>query len=516
MNGLCLSLASMINPEMSNTKRIAKNTMVLYVRMVIVLLITLYTSRILLKALGVDDYGLYSVVGGVVGLLTFFNGTMSKATQRFINVSMVKGNDCLHTIFSNSVTIHVLIAIAFLILGETLGLWYLNTQVEIPLGREFAANMVYQASIVSFAISIVTIPYNAAVIAYERMTFMAIVSIIDAVLKLSIAFILLAHFNDRLILYGIMLLTITVVDFILYSSYSKKKFPILEFKLSYDKDTFNQLFGYIGWTFVGQIAVVGCNQGNILLVNKFHALAANAAMTFGNQVSNALTNLTSNFQTAFNPQITKSYAEGDDDYLSSLVYATSKLSFCILFVFALPIAFNINWVLHFWLDTVPPLTNTFAVLFVANGIINAISSPFHFTALSSGDVRNFQIVTAVVFLLDLPVTYYLFTRGLPATTVMEVKLVVITVVFFVRVFYASKVVKSIKFGQVCLRILFPMVFTSLVTISIAYMLDAYSETPLQRLLFTAVVEIIAIIMLWFILLDKSERKAILVVIKNGH
>ena len=499
----------------SNTQRIAKNTLVLYIRMVIVLFITLYTSRILLKALGVDDYGLYSVVGGVVGLLTFFNGTMSKATQRFINVSMVKGDDCLYTIFSSSVTIHILIAIAFLILGETLGLWYLNTQVEIPLGRVFAANMVYQASVISFVISIVTIPYNAAVIAYERMTFMAIVSIIDAVLKLSIAFILLAHSNDRLILYGILILVITIVDFILYSAYCKNEFPILKFNLSYDKNTFNQLFGYIGWTFVGEIAVVGCNQGNILLVNKFHALAANAAMTFGNQVSNALNNLTSNFQTAFNPQITKSYAEGDNEYLRSLVYATSKLSFCILFVFALPIAFNINWVLEFWLDSVPPLTNTFAVLFVANGIINAISSPFHFTALSSGDVKNFQVVTAVVFLLDLPITYYLFSRGLPATTVMDVKLVVITVILFVRVYYASKAVNSIKFGQVCLRILLPMAFTSLVTILIAYMLDAYAETSLKRILYTAVIEMIAIIMLWFILLDKNERKGVLVAIKNG-
>ena len=501
---------------MSNTKRIAKNTLVLYVRMVMVLLITLYTSRILLKALGVDDYGLYSVVGGVVGLLSFFNGTMSKATQRFINVSMVKGDYCLHTIFSNSVTIHILIAIAFLILGETLGLWYLNTRVEIPLERMFAANIVYQASVVSFAISIVTIPYNAAVIAYERMTFMAVVSIIDAVLKLGIAFVLLAHSNDRLILYGVLLLVITVVNLILYSIYCKKEFPILEFKLSYDKETFNQLFGYIGWTFIGQIAVVGCNQGNILLVNKFHALAANAAMTFGSQVSNALNNLTSNFQTAFNPQITKSYAEGDNKYLCSLVFATSKLSFCILFAVALPIAFNIDWVLEFWLDSVPPLTNTFAVLFVANGIINAISSPFHFTALSSGDVRNFQIVTAVVFLLDLPVTYYLFARGLPATTVMEVKSVVITVMFFVRVFYASKVVNTIKLGQVSLRILLPMAFIGLVTIAIAYLLDAYAGTSCQRLLSTVAIETIALLLLWFILLDKSERMTVLTVIKNRH
>lgn len=493
----------------SNTQRIAKNTLVLYVRMVIVLLITLYTSRILLKALGVDDYGLYSVVGGVVGLLSFFNGTMSKATQRFINVSMVKGDYCLHTIFSNSVTIHILIAIAFLILGETLGLWYLNTRVEIPLERMFAANIVYQASVVSFAISIVTIPYNAAVIAYERMTFMAVVSIIDAVLKLGIAFVLLAHSNDRLILYGILLLVITVVNLILYSVYCKKEFPILEFKLSYDKETFNKLFGFISWTFIGQIAIVGCNQGNILLVNKFHALAANAAMTIGNQVSNAINNLTTNFQTAFNPQITKSYAEGDLNYLNSIVYTTSKISFCILLVVALPITFNINWVLDIWLDTVPPLSNTFAVLFIINGIINAISTPFNYTVLSSGNIRNYQIVTAVVFLMDLPITFVLFAQGLPATAVMEVKIVVITLIFFVRVYYASRVVKTIKFGEVCLKLLLPILVTSLLLSLIILAANSYSPSSPQRLLYTIAIEIISVAMLWYIVLNRNERETIL-------
>lgn len=499
---------------MSNTERIAKNTLVLYVRMVIVLLITLYTSRILLKALGVDDYGLYSVVGGVVGLLTFFNGTMSKATQRFINVSMVKGDDCLHTIFSNSVTIHILIAVAFLILGETLGLWYLNTQVEIPLEREFAANMVYQASLISFAISIVTIPYNAAVIAYERMSFMAIVSIIDAVLKLGIAFILLVLSNDRLVLYGILLLFITIVNFILYSAYCRKEFLILEFKLSYDRETFSQLFGYIGWTFVGQIAVVGCNQGNILLVNKFHALAANAAMTIGNQVSNALNNLTTNFQTAFNPQITKSYAEGDSSYLASLVYMTCKLSYCIMLVVSLPIMMNIDWVLDFWLDEVPDLSNTFAILFIVNAIINAISMPFNFTVLSSGKIHNFQIVTAVVFLSDLPLTYCLFTQGMPATTVMFVKMFVITVILFVRIFYASKTVETIKTSEVCLKLLLPMLLIVGVILGLLFVLNDYANSTLLKVVNTVVLELICITMIWFVCFSKEERVSLHSLIKN--
>ena len=484
--------------------------------MVIVMLITLYTSRIVLKALGVDDYGLYNVVGGVVGLLSFFNGTMSKATQRFINVSMVKGDDCLRTIFSNSVTIHLLIAIAFLVLGETVGLWYLNAKVAMSAERVFAANIVYQASVVSFAVSIVTIPYNAAVIAYERMTFMAIVSIVDAILKLGIAFILLTHTSDRLILYGILLLAITVLDFILYSVFCKKAFPILEFRLSYDKETFRQLFGYIGWTFVGQMAVVGCNQGNVLLVNRFHALAANAAMTVGNQVSNAINGLTTNFQTAFNPQITKSYAEGDYKYLGSLVYMTSKLSFCILFAVALPIAFNIDWVLDFWLDSVPQLSNTFAILFIANGIINAVSTPFNYTVLSTGNIRNYQIITAVVFLLDLPVTYVLFAKGMPATTVMEVKICVITAILFVRLFFASRLVDTIHFGKACLEVLLPMALTIIVTVGVVYVFNEYTQSSQYRLLYTLFVEAICIVMLWYVVLNRSERNSVVQFLKAKH
>ena len=498
----------------SNTKRIAKNTLVLYVRMVIVLLITLYTSRILLKALGVDDYGLYSVVGGVVGLLTFFNGTMSKATQRFINVSMVKGDDCLHTIFSNSVTIHIIIAIAFLILCETIGLWYLNTQVEMPMGREFAANMVYQASVISFAISIVTIPYNAAVIAYERMTFMAVVSIIDAVLKLGIAFILLAQSHDRLILYGVLLLVITVVNFILYSVFCRNQFPILEFKLSYDKETFSQLFGYIGWTFLGQIAIVGCNQGNILLVNKFHALVANAAMTIGNQLSNAINSLTTNFQTAFNPQITKSYAEGDSKYLKSLVYMTSKMSFSILLLVALPIIFNIKYVLDFWLDSVPLFSESFAVLFIINAIINAISSPFSFTVQSSNEIRNYQIVIAVLFLMDLPVAYLLLNQGMSATTVMIVKVCVMTVVLFVRVFYAGKIVDTINFKKVCWELILPMFVTAGLIALFILILSRYADTCFLKVLTTCFLELTCVAMISFICFSRDERKTLLSFIKN--
>lgn len=493
---------------MSNTKRIATNTLVLYMRMVIVLLITLYTSRLVLQALGVDDFGLYNVVGGVVGLMTFFKGTMSKSTQRFLNVSMVRGAETLRSIFSSSLTIHVILAIVFLIISETVGLWFLNSKINIPVGRELAANVVYQASIISFCISIITIPYSAVVVAYEKMTFLAVVSIVDAVLKLGIAFFLLTQDGDRLILYGVLLLFISITDFFLYFLFCKKKHSIFKFRIAYNKDNFKQIFSFIGWTLLGQISVVGCNQGNIVLVNMFHALAANAAMSVGSQISNAINNLTTNFQTAFNPQITKSYAEGNNTYLKSLVYSTSKLSFCIMYALALPIAFNIDWVLDIWLDTVPPLSSSFALLFMVNGIINAISMPFNFTVLSSGNIKKFQIVTAVVFLMDLPITYYLFRLGMNAPTVLWVKVGVITSMFFVRAFFASRVVDSIRMKSVCKEVLLPILLTMAVTIVLSFCLDPFAVNQKIRFALTVIIELLCLALIWFVCLKRGERNTL--------
>ena len=498
----------------NNTKRIAKNTLVLYVRMIFVMLVSLYTSRVVLQALGVDDFGLFNVVGGVVGLLTFFNRTMEKSTQRFLNISMVEGDDSLGSIFASCITVHIIIAISFLIVGETVGLWFLNTKINIPEGRELAANIVYQATVFSLCTTFMSLPYSATVIAYEKMTFFAVVSIVDSVLKLGIAWLLLVCSTDRLVLYGILLLLMNILNLGMFVLYCRKKYPVLKFRLSFSKNNFKKIFGFVSWTLVGQFAVVGCNQGNVVLVNMFHSLIANAAMSVGNQVNHAIASLTTNFQTAFNPQITKSFAEKDYSYLKSLVYTTSKISFCILFVVALPIAFNIDWVLDVWLDTVPEFSNTFAVLFIVNGIINAISMPFNFTVLSSGNIRNFQIATAIIFLLDLPVTYVLFSLGMPATTVLWVKIGVITIMCFVRVYYASTVVDAIKIGAVCKDVLLPMFITAGITLLSCYFANMYADSQSVRFIYTLLVELVCVVMIWFVCLRKSERASLVNLIRS--
>lgn len=499
---------------MSNTRLIAKNTVVLYIRMVIVLLITLYTSRIVLKALGVDDFGLFGVIGGVVGLFAFLQTSMGKATQRFLNVEMVTEGGDLKAVFRTSWTIHIILAVAILVLAETLGLWFLNAKVSIPEGREFAANILYHTTVVSLCLSMLEIPFSAAIIAHEKMTFFAIVSVIDAVLKLGIAFLLLADDGDRLILYGFFILGISVINILLYYIYCKKNFYETSIRVIYDPRRFKEIFGYVGWTLVGQAAIIGCNQGNAVLVNMFHTVAANAAMSIGGQVSGAVDNLAANFQTAFNPQITKSYAEGDYGYLRFLVFTTSKISYCLLFVVALPISINIDWVLDIWLEDVPVMSNIFCVLCLANGILNALSAPLNFSVLASGRIKWFQIITAIVYLSDLIILYALFKLGLPAATAMWVKVGIMILVLFVRLYFAHREIPIIGLRSFTGQVIIPLTLMSLGSIVIALLLLPYFNNLYSRVLLTAVVVAVNLVLLWIVGLSKQEKEAVISIIKN--
>ncbi len=499
---------------MSNTQRIANNTIVLYIRMIIVLLITLYTSRIVLQALGVDDFGLFGVIGGVVGLFAFLKTSMGKATQRFLNVEMVAEEGDLKSVFRTSWTIHVIIAFLILILAETVGLWFLNAKVSIPEGREFAANILYHTTVVSLCFSMLEIPFSADIIAHEKMTFFAIVSVVDAILKLGIAFIIRYDDGDRLILYGILIMTISIINVLLYYLFCKKEFSETSIRLLYDKTRFRDVFSFVGWTLLGQAAVVGCNQGNAILVNMFHSVAANAAMTIGNQVSSTVNNLAGNFQTAFNPQITKSYAEGDYDYLRSLVFTTSKISYCLLFVVALPICINIDWVLDIWLEEVPAMSNIFCILCIANGILNALSAPLNFCVLATGRIKWFQIITAIVYFSDLLVLYLLFRLGMPPATAMWVKVSIMVGILLVRLFYANREIPAITISSFLRNVIMPLTLMSVLSIALALPLVSLFRNTYLRILLTVVVILVNVSLVWLLTLNRNERKAVMRIIRK--
>jgi len=499
---------------MSNTKRIAKNTVVLYIRMVIVMLISLYTSRIVLKALGVSDFGLYNVVGGVVGLFGFLRVTIAGASQRFMNYEMVKEDGDVKSVFRSCWTIHIFITLIVIFLAETVGLWFLNTKVNIPEGREFAANLIYQTTIASLCATIISIPLSAVIVAHENFKIYAFLSVFETLLKLGIAFLIMADNGDRLILYGILIMFASFLHFFIYLLYSAKKYSEVCLRILLDRGRFREIFSFVGWSMVGQIAIVGCNQGNSLLVNMFHSVIANAAMTIGIQVNGAVVSLSSNFQAAFKPQITQSFARNDFNYLKYLVYTTSKISYCLLFVVAIPIMVNIDFILDLWLEEVPVYSNIFCVLYLVNGILNALSEPLSFSIAASGRIKWFQITTAIVYLSDLIILYFLFRMGLPPATAMWVKVSIMVVILFVRLYFSNNEVPSITINSYFKHVLAPLLIVSIPCVALAIVLSAFFDSLILRLVLTTVIFAFNICLVWYVALSKSERNSLLTMIKG--
>lgn len=505
----------MIDGNLINNKRIAKNTFVLYIRMAIVMIVGLYTSRIVLQALGINDFGLYNVVGGVVALFTFLRTSMEKCTQRFLNVAMAQTNRSTEKIFSVAAIIHICMAVIAFILAEIVGLWFLNTYVQIPEGRVFAANCIYQTVVGGLVLTILTIPYSACIIANEKMGVFALISIVDCFLNLLIAILLLNNDGDRLILYGILVLLAGLVNFLCYVFYCRVKFPETKLVLVKELSLYKEMLSYTSWTLLGHALIIGTNQGNIILVNIFHGVAANAAMGVANQVNRQVLNLTNNFQTAFNPQITKAYATGNFDYLKQLIYSTSKLSFYLLSIVSIPLSLNIDVVLNIWLKEVPQYSNIFCILMLSSGILQALSAPLNFCIMATGRIKWFQIITGVVFVSDLVVLYGLFSLGFPPTTAMWVKVSIMTIIVYVRMYFAQKELSCISYVDYFRKVIVPICISTSICIVIAIAANLYVHNILSRIIATLVVIILCIVTVYYIGLNKIEKGIIVKLINRN-
>src|SRR5690554_273905 len=400
--------------ESQNTKykRMAKNAGMLYIRMLLTMAVTLYTSRVVLQTLGVDDFGIYSVVAGFVTMLGFLNSAMSSATQRFLSFELGKpGDKDMRGIFSMSLNIHVLIAVFVLVLGETVGLWFVKTQMTIPADRMLAAEWVFHFALLSFMVTIVSVPYNALIIAHERMSVFAWVSIIDVTLKLLIVFMLSWFGMDKLILYAVLSLAVVFIVFMVYRSYCKFRFKESRFRLYWDKKLFNIMLSYTGWNLWGNIAAVMSGQGVNVLLNIFFGPSVNAARAIAMQVSAALNSFVQNLQVAINPQIIKSYAADDMTYMHRLVCYGAKYNFFVLFFLSMPVLINTDVILKTWLGTVPEYTSIFLQLIIANILIDSISAPLMTSAQATGKIRLYQSVVDRILLLNVPLSYLLLKLG---------------------------------------------------------------------------------------------------------
>ena len=404
-----------------NNKRIAKNTLLLYFRMLLMMAVSLFTSRVVLNTLGVEDFGIYSVVGGVVGMFVFINNSMSSATQRYITFALGKGDkNRLQTVFSTTLQIHSLIAVIIVLLGETVGLWFLYNKMQIPADRMDAALWVMQCSIVSMVVMIVSVPYNADVIAHEKMSAFAYISILEVVLILAIVYLLLVFSYDKLILYAILILMIQILIRFCYSIYCNKHFEETRYKHVWDKKLFKEMTGFAGWNLFGNMAGVLFGQGLNMLLNVFFGPVVNAARAVAVQVQGAIQQFVGNFQTALNPQITKTYATGELNEMHRLMFRSARFSFYLLFFLSLPVLYETDFILTIWLKIVPENAVAFLRIMICTSLIYTIANPLIIANQATGRVMKYQAVCGTILLLILPISYLCLKMGCPAYSVFIV------------------------------------------------------------------------------------------------
>ena len=392
----------------ANNNRIAKNTLLLYIRMFFMLLISLYTSRVVLSTLGIVDYGINNVVGGVITMLGFLTSSLSAASSRYITYDLGKGDmAALKKTFGNILSIHFILAAIVLVIGETLGLWFMSTQLQIPQERETAALWVYQFSIFSSVLAVISVPYNATIIAHEKMSAFAYISIADAILKLLIVYLIVIIPYDKLIIYAILYFCIQTFDCIVYGVYCSRHFEETHTRLRYDGKLFREIFAFAGWTMNGNLAVIGYTQGLNILLNIFFGPAVNAARGIAVQVQGVCQQFCNSFQMALNPQLTKNYAQGDLDNMHRLLIKSSKFSFYILFFIVLPLMFKAEFVLKLWLGIIPEHTVTFLRLILIVGLLYTLSNPIIVSVHATGKLKKFQLIEGTILLTIVPIAYIL-------------------------------------------------------------------------------------------------------------
>lgn len=455
-----------------NNKRILKNTFMLYVRMLLTIIVSLYTSRIILDIIGVEDYGIYNLVGGVVVLFSFLNSALTSATQRFLTFEL----GCCNTTsfqktFSLSFLIYCGLSLVLVLLLETVGFWFLNTKLLIPENRMFAANWIYQISILSFVFSMLRTPYNAAVIAYEKMSFFAYISIVEALLKLLIVYLLSVLYFDKLIMYGVLVAIVTLLISVCYYLYCTYKLQNCHLSFNWDRPLFKRLLSFSGWSLFGSFSVVATNQGVNMALNMFFGVVVNAAVGIANQVNAVSAQLLSGFQTAFNPQIVKYYAMKDETGLLKLIYSSSKYSFFLLLFISIPLLLEMPMVLSLWLHSVPEYTIQFCRLLLVASLFEALSGPLWMTIQAIGEIKLYQLIVSLFFLLNLFVPCVLFFLEYSPVAAFGVKVMVNVIILGYRLWYLHcKIDLSIKFylrnvlflgiGVALLSFIFPVILYS--------------------------------------------------------
>tara|TARA_R110002072_G_scaffold224998_1_gene382111 strand:+ start:30903 stop:32348 length:1446 start_codon:yes stop_codon:yes gene_type:complete len=407
--------------------------------MFLVMGVTLYMTRIVLEQLGVSDYGVYSLVGGIVALFGFLNSSMSSATQRYLAFDLGKRDvKKLQKTFSLTLTIHMGIAILILIVAETVGLWYVNYKVMLPPERLFAANVVYQFSVLTALIGIIQVPYDSLIIAYEKMNVYAYISIIEVCLKLGLVFLLVVYGGDKLIAYSAMMFLVSLIIRVAYQIYCRRNYKASKYSFKYDKIYFKELISYSGWNLFGGIAAVSKGQGINIILNLFFGTVVNAAYGLTLQVQSAINQFVTNFQRAVNPQIIKSYSEGKIERMHNLIIQSSKFSFLLMLLVVSPILYNADFILNLWLKNTPEYTANFLQLSLVSVLIDCISYPFQTGIQATGKIKNYLLVVGGIIILTLPLAWvWLYFGGNPQISFYSV-IITSLLALFCRLYFMLK------------------------------------------------------------------------------
>lgn len=503
----------MDNNSQSNNKRIAKNTLLLYFRMLIMMLISLYTGRVVLETLGIEDYGIYNVVGGFVAMFSMISGAMVGASQRFISFELGKKiNRNVNKVFCTTVSIHLILSLVILLFGETIGLWAVNNYLNFSDDRYIAANWVYQFSLFTFILNIISIPYNAAIVAYEKMSAFAYISIFEAILKLIIVYLLLISPIDKLIAYGFLMCCISVILRAIYANYCYRHFQECRYHYSMDKKLVSTMISYTGWNFLGAWAGTLRGQGVNMVMNNFFGAAANAAQGVSQHVLGAITGLVSNFNMAMNPQIIKRYAAGEKESMFNLLFKGSRFSFILLLVVSTPIVVEAPFVLDLWLKDVPENSVAFLRITVYVALMDALSRNLVTAMQASGIVKKSNIAVFAVSSCAIPIAYVFFYIGLPSYYAAIAQLFVSFCALWARG-YILKDIIEFPFYSFLTKVVIRMAITAFVVIIPGYLFAYYIQVQanhfIMHLLSLMITFSVSCLLSFYLGFSESERKKIL-------
>lgn len=460
----------------NSNKTIIRNTIFMYIRMIVTIIIGLYASRVVLRTLGIDGYGVYNIVGGVVVLFSFVTNALRNSTQRFLSYEIGKKGD-VQKVFNSALQSHLYICLILLVIAESVGLWFTNTQLNIPPGQEHAVYYVYQFSVITFLLQIIQVPYNSLIISYEKLGFYAYLSILEALLKLGVLYFLVILPYNKIVLYSALVAIVTLTILVIYIIYSRKCLGLRKFRKSNDNELQKNIVGFSRWSMLSGCSNILSQQGGNYFINIFSGVAANASFGIANQVSNIIYGFVSNFQAAFQPQIVKRYASNDSESLLPLILRSSLMSYYLLLIIALPFCFETSFVIKIWLGVVPEYSSIFTNLLLVYFLIDSIQAPLWMLIYSSGSIKQYTLVSALITILNLPISWLLLIVGLPIYTIFVVKVFFNIICSIYRLMYVRKY-EDFPVGIYIKDVLSRAILVTGISVSVISFLKIFIYSPL--------------------------------------